>query len=351
MNYIYKLESLMTRHYRNKIKKKYLQNKLIPAPTFVLWDCTRRCNLNCEHCGASKEKYDSELNTKDVKDLIDILAINKVRFFSVTGGEPLLRKDLLEILSYANNKGIKTGIASNGFFIDAKMAEKIKNSGIYSVQISLDGLENTHNNIRKNDMSFQKASEAIKLLQKEKIPVIQVATTITKSNIHELNQIKNHLLSLGVKMWRISPIMPIGRAESKKLLLDKEQFKDLFNFIINNKEPINIHIAEILPYLDKFEEKIRDSPNVCPVGITACSIGVTGNIRGCAEQPDIPEFIEGNILKDDFMDVWRKKFKKYRVNSILNEDKRCSQCKSKYRCYGGCWVMRKGNTQCIYDLI
>ncbi|MEF3695354.1 MAG: radical SAM protein, partial [Candidatus Cloacimonadota bacterium] len=92
--------------FRKRFELAGLSSGRVPPPSYVLWDCTRRCNLNCLHCGASKEHYDTELSTAQVKALIDQLAKLKVRTFAVTGGEPLLRQDLVELLSYASVLGI-----------------------------------------------------------------------------------------------------------------------------------------------------------------------------------------------------------------------------------------------------
>jgi len=352
MNWIYKLERLAVNNYRNKFYRRTKNNELVSNPTFILWDCTRRCNLNCEHCGASKERYSQEISKEEILKVIDDLVKVKTRMFTVTGGEPFLRKDLLEILNYANSKGLKTGIASNGFLIDKNLANKIKDSKIYSMQISLDGLKNTHNKIRNNPKSFNNATQAIKNLQKINLPVLQVATTITKSNFNELNELLALLKKLNVKMWRIGIIMPIGRAVDKDLLLDKNELNQLLKFVKeNNHKGISIHIAETLTFLDTYEEEVRQEPVLCPVGITTCCIGVTGNVRGCAEQPDIPKYIEGNIKKDSILTIWQNGFKKYRLKSILSEDKKCFQCKNKNKCLGGCWVMREKDNHCIYDLI
>lgn len=329
----------------------YLTKGKIFPPYYVLWDCSRKCNLNCTHCGAVKEKYDQELSTEQIKDLIDQLAKIKVRFFAATGGEPLLRKDILEVMKYATNKGIKTGLATNGFFIDEKKAKEIKEAGVLSIQISLDGIEKTHNNIRGNNLSFQKAIKAIKSLQKQKLKLVSVATTITPINFKDLKELKKILLNLCVKTWRICVIMPIGRAERKRLLLNPGQLKELFEFVSSNKDKIKIQIGENLPFLAEYENKIRKSPLVCPVGFTACCIGVDGNVRGCPEMPDIEKFKEGSILEKPFIEIWKNGFGKYRDREAIKTDKRCMDCKNKEGCYGGCWVMREGNIQCIYDLL
>ena len=307
--------------------------------------------MNCIHCGATKERYSKELTTEEIKKVIDELAHIRVRFFAVTGGEPLLRRDLLEVLEYASKKGIKTGIATNGFLINEEMAHKIGNIKVSSVQISLDGTESTHNEIRQNKESFQRVVNAIRLLKKEKIPILSVATTITPLNINDLASLKNILINLGIKLWRIGIIMPIGRAEGNNLLLTAKQLKNLLNFVTNNKDKIEIKIAENLPFLGDFEKKIRKEPLVCPVGFMACCIGVDGHIRGCPEQQDTEENREGSILEKTFLEIWKNGFKRYRNREIINKDEKCLNCKKKLECYGGCWVMRSNKTNCIYDLL
>jgi len=326
------------------------ENKIYP-PTYVLWDCSRKCMLNCIHCGATKEKYSKELTTEQIKKVIDELAEIKVRFFAVTGGEPLLRKDMLDILSYASKKGIKTGIATNGFLIDKEMANRIKEAHISSIQISLDGTEETHNKIRQNAESYQRAINAIRFLKELKIPIVSVATTVTPMNLDEMNSLRDVLVDLNVKLWRIGIVMPIGRAEKNDLLLSPDQLKGLFEFVKNNRKRIEIKIGENLPFLGSYEKKIRKEPLVCPLGFTACCIGVDGNIRGCPEQPDIEENREGSILEKPFLEIWKNGFKRYRNRELIKKDSKCADCKDKNSCYGGCWVMRKGNTHCIYDLL
>jgi radical SAM protein with 4Fe4S-binding SPASM domain len=351
-NWTYKLEYYAMLHYRKKIFNYTKHNKILPSPSYILWDCTRKCNLQCEHCGATKETYNRELSFDEIKKVISDIAEMKTQMFSVTGGEPFMRRDLLDVLGFAHSQGLKTGIATNGFFIDKPMAQKIMEIGIDSIQISLDGLENTHNTIRGNDQSFKRAINALRFLQELEIPILSVATTLTKSNVNELEKLWELLVDIQVKSWRISVIMPIGRAETKnRFLLNDSELHRVFTFAADNHKPINILIGENLPFLAQYEEKIRDEPFLCPVGITACCIGVNGNVRGCPEQPETPNFIEGNILQNSIDNIWQHGFKKYRFNELLSIDKTCKKCIKKFNCFGGCHVMRIGNIHCIYNLI
>lgn len=353
MKITYRIDRLAIIFLRKQFHNKTKENKKVKPPSFVAWDCTRRCNLHCEHCGASKESYNKELSTEEIKKVIDDISKTKRCYFGATGGEPLLRSDIFEVLSYAKSKGLRTSFASNGFLIDKKKAEEIKKAKVDSIQISLDGSEEIHNKIRNNPSSFSNAVQAIKNLQEIKISVLSVATTLTPHNFNELEKIHNLLIELGVKMWRISVVMPIGRADdSSKLLLNSNQLKSLLAFIKRkNNQKMYIYVGENLPFLGDQEEEVRDEPSLCPVGITACCIGVNGNVRGCPEQPDTPEFTEGNIKECSILEIWQNGFKRYRLNEIINNDEKCRNCKDKFKCYGGCLVMRIGGNNCIYDLL
>ena len=147
LNLKYKLTKLRDNIFFSDFNYYLTKGKVFP-PSYVLWDCSRRCNLNCAHCGAVKEKYEKELTTDEIKKLVDQLAKMKVRFFAATGGEPLLRKDILEVMKYAKNKGIKTYIVpSSKCVLDLSTTgdnpQNLKN--IKSVVSSFSSIRSTNN--------------------------------------------------------------------------------------------------------------------------------------------------------------------------------------------------------------
>ena len=348
----YAYAKLGTDYYLSGVQSRYRAGKSVPPPRYVFWDCTRRCNLRCLHCGAVKERYDHELTTDQIKGILDQLAEQKVRMFAATGGEPLLRKDLPDVLSHARRRGLRTGIASNGFLIDRMAAQWIRDFEVYSVQISLDGLEQTHNLIRGNDESFARAVRALELLRERDIPVLSVATTVTTGNIHEIEGLKQVLLRMGIGLWRLAALMPIGRAQESDLFLDGQQLARLLTYVKeNSSKRLRIYFAENLTYLANWEKGIRRGPLICPIGFTACCIGVDGSVRGCPEQPDTDENREGSLLEQPFGEIWQKGFRRYREREILRLDTKCAACRSKNDCYGGCWVMRTEGRHCIYEML
>jgi len=130
----------------------------------VVWNVTKACNLKCIHCYAKADSgpAEGELNTQEAKEMIDDLVDFKVPVLLISGGEPLIRPDIFELCEYAISKGIRVTISTNGTLITPEMAKKIKEIGISYVGISLDGLEETNNKFRGNNMAFQKALEGIR---------------------------------------------------------------------------------------------------------------------------------------------------------------------------------------------
>ena len=346
MNFYYSLSKLKQKLLLKNFEILYQRNKINP-PNFVVWDSTKKCNLDCIHCG-SQENQQRELNTKEVENILDQLASFGVRNFQITGGEPLLREDFIEVLNYADKKGVSTSFASNGYYIDEDKAKSISKANVSLIQISIDGTKDIHNSIRKSPESFDRAINAIKLLKEHSGDKISVATTVMPQNIDSLVQLKGELIALNIDFWNIGTVMPVGKAKGNpSLFLSKEQFGYLMRFIIASKKAINIEIGENFPYLGKWDKAIRRTPKICPIGIFSCCIGVDGHIRGCPDQPDTNYFREGNIQSETFKEIWKKAFERYRNRDILREDQKCSVCNHKSDCFGGCWVMRENNLQCI----
>jgi radical SAM protein with 4Fe4S-binding SPASM domain len=351
-NLLYEFAKLRTDYYLGGIQDSYRAGRPIPPPSYMIWDSTRHCNLSCVHCGAVKEKYDRELSTEQIKSYLDQFAALRVGMFAVTGGEPLLRKDLSEVLFHAWQRGLKTGIATNGFLVDQAAGEWLKTSHVHSVQVSLDGLEATHNRIRGNDQSFTRAIQAIELLKRLKIPLVSVATTVTIYNFPDIDEIRQLLIHLGVRLWRLAVVMPIGRAHQSNIYPDTDKLAWLLKYVKeHNSRKLHIYLGENLTFLGEWERQVRNGPMICPIGFTACCIGVDGNVRGCPEQMDTIENQEGSLLQTSFQKIWQEGFRRYRNREILVTDYKCANCGSKNECYGGCWVMRTERQQCIYELL
>lgn len=304
----------------------------------LFWECTLRCNLRCLHCGSdcSKDTSVPDMPLNDFLRTLDSIAKHipsKKLFLIFSGGEPLMRKDLEECGKEVTQRGYQWGMVTNGLALSAKRLSSLQQSGLKSISISLDGLEDSHNILRNHSESFMLAHRAIQLVSQTSFLTFDVITCVSGLNIHELCQIKELLISLNVKQWRINTIFPVGRgAKNANLQLPPGDFMKLMDFIVETRKEKKIHLEYSCEgFLGEYEGKVRDSFYFCRAGINIGSILVDGSISAC---PNLrSNFIQGNIYKDDFMTVWNTKFKKHR-NRKWSEKGMCENCEAFIHCEG-----------------
>lgn len=251
----------------------------------------------------------------------------------ITGGEPLLRKDLETIGFEIRKKGFRWGIVSNGYHYDKERHISLLNAGMGAITISLDGNKGNHNWLRNNSQSFDRAIEAIKLIAQSERLTSDIVTCVNKKNISELDQIYQLVKSTGMKAWRLFTITPIGRAkDDKNMLLDSKEFTYLANFIAEKRKLGEISVTlSCEGYVGKYESKIRDDYFFCRAGINIASVLIDGCIGAC---PNINRsFIQGNIYKDNFLEIWKNRYQMYRDRTWTKTGK-CDSCKEYKYCLG-----------------
>ena len=173
------------------LMKKYIEQEYNSHTLIDLfWECTLTCNAKCKHCGSSaeKKKYDGELTTDEIKTAFKQIAgdMDASRILiNVTGGEPLVRKDLFEVMEYATKElGFHWGMTTNGILLNEKHIQKLKQSNMETISISIDGLEETHDKFRGVPGSYKTIIENIKKLREANfVKHIQVTTVFHKENI------------------------------------------------------------------------------------------------------------------------------------------------------------------------
>lgn len=153
----------------------------------VVWNCTRRCNLKCIHCYASSrdQDYPGELTTAEGKRFLDDLAAFGVPTVLFSGGEPLLRPDLFELMAHARELGLRTVLSTNGTLIAPEQATRIREAGCAYVGISLDGLEKTHDRVRATRGAFEQALQGLRHCQAAGLRV-GLRFTLHKLNLEDL---------------------------------------------------------------------------------------------------------------------------------------------------------------------
>ena len=306
-------------------------------------EVTSRCNAKCEHCGSScgekmpKDEISIDYLKKALKEIADAYNAKKI-FIYVTGGEPLMRKDIFDLMKYAKKLGFNWGITTNGMLFNDRIFKGFKDSKVSSISISLDGMKETHEKFRKVPGCFNIIVDNIKkILENDVCELLQITTVANKKNLKELDQIYELLLSLGVKYWRVVTVDPIGRAKKNDgILLDKKEFKYVLDYIEKKrKEGKMVVDYGCSHYLGVDREKeIRDYYFNCGAGLFIASILSNGDIYVCPNVERRKELIQGNIKTDSFVDVWEKKFKEFRSERITEKCSKCKKCKSFKYCRG-----------------
>jgi radical SAM enzyme (rSAM/lipoprotein system) len=283
----------------------------------LFWECTLRCNLSCLHCGSDCRVTSNQpdMPIADFLKVIDQITpqVNPNRTMIIfTGGEALLRKDLEVCGLELYHRGFPWGLVSNGMALTPQRLNSLLSAGLHSITISFDGFERAHNWLRGHPKSYTNALNAIKLLVNKKNIAWDVVTCVNKNNIQELPAFKNFLIELGVKNWRIFTIFPVGRAaELPELQLSNEEFTSVLNFIRDTRKEKIIHLNYGCEgFLGNYEQEVRDHFYACYAGVNVASVLADGAISAC---PSIrSNFHQGNIYKDDFLEVWNNRFQPFR---------------------------------------
>ena len=208
----------------------------------LFWECTLRCNASCLHCGSDCHVSSAhpDMPVEDFLKVIDEITPHvdphKV-MITFTGGEALVRKDIEACGRELNKREYPWGIVSNGLLLNRTRLDSLLAAGMHSITISLDGFEEAHNWLRGNRRSFEGAVNAIAMLAEEKEIVWDVVTCVNQKNFKDLMLLKDFLIELGVKNWRIFTIFPVGRAaETPELQIDDTQFTWILKFIAAPRE-------------------------------------------------------------------------------------------------------------------
>ena len=165
--------------------------KLLRAPVNVTWEITAKCNLSCRHCLSAdiEGKSDQEFDYNQCRTFIDALDRMEVFQINFGGGEPFLREDFLDILTYAHSKGITTCVSTNGTVHDESLAKRLSDMDLVRIQISLDGATAETNDKIRGTGAFDKAIGGIELLKRHDFPNLSINTVVTRKNFSEVDQI------------------------------------------------------------------------------------------------------------------------------------------------------------------
>jgi len=302
----------------------------------LLIEVTQKCNMACDQCGSRCDIHSEELLKKE--DILNALRDIKSNLgtdcmINITGGEPLMRQDIFELGEEITALGFDWGMVSNGSLITDEAVRKLKEAGMKTITISLDGLRETHDSLRHLKGSYDRIIGAVKRLKNaDFLDHLQITFTVNRRNVNEFEQLYGILNTLGLDSIRVGLMDPIGRAtENKGLLLTREEII-YFTRLVNSLNSVsgNTPIRWGCPhFLGDLLQKNRDFH--CFAGIYTASILYNGDIFVCPNVPRRKELIQGNILRDSFSEVWQNSFGVFRERAL---PEKCRGCDHEKACKG-----------------
>lgn len=317
-------------------------------PMTAVWEITMGCNMRCKHCGSSCENpLPDELTTEEALDLADQIAELGLTWITLSGGEPFTRKDWHLIAKQLSDKGVIPNIISNGWLVTDDTIAKIKESKVGTIAISLDGLKETHDYIRKPG-SYDRTINALKRFVENGV-VCGVVTTISNANLNELRELRQVLVDTKVPYWQVQIGLPMGNfMKEKDAILRPEQINEVIDFCYETAKggEITLYPADCIGYYNLKELEVRRIAHKtgtlpvwkgCNAGKRGFGILHNGDIMGCTSIRD-REYIEGNIRETSLREIWENP-ENFVWNRTATKSKlkgECNVCKYGDECLGGC---------------
>ncbi|MEW6413485.1 MAG: radical SAM protein [Candidatus Zixiibacteriota bacterium] len=304
----------------------------------VGWGITDRCNLSCPHCYSSAVKVsDGELTTDECRHIIDYLSQIEVETIGWTGGEPFIRKDLEDLIAYAYDQGIKSGITTNGIPLTAKRVENLKKLHLSSLQISLDGStpERNHNIRLASAKEFHMVIDGIKRSLDAGLPVY-LAMIISRASMDDVLDYVDMARELGVKTIRYCCFVPHGGGTDDEISR-KMSFGDrLEDLALLMEKLVVLDNPRVLPDVAFGPLPPAYDFHKCKAGSEAFYISSKGDVYPCTSLL-FDRFIVGNVrqksLADILTDPKMTEIARYPRETI---DGHCRECPYFKVCRGAC---------------
>jgi radical SAM protein with 4Fe4S-binding SPASM domain len=335
-----------------------------PDLTYLFWESTLRCNLRCTHCGSSCEAHTPlrELTTGEVCGILDTIAedLDATRMFvSITGGEPILRPDLAEVVAHMTRLGMRCCIVTNGTLLTPSVAARLYDAGMRTVTVSVDGLEGTHEAVRGRG-TYPKALAALGHARDAGFTAVEAITCVRPANLPELPAIERAVRAAGANLFRVITIDRMGRIagqEAPDLWLRPPEVRLLLDWVARRRA----ELAAAGEYVDvrfscggflglQREGAVRPGDSQCMAGLCVASILADGQVGAC---PSIPRaYAQGSALTERFSTIWRERFQLHRSTAWRRRGP-CARCSWFPVCLGGglheclvqpdefCWLDRQ----------
>jgi len=327
------------------------------APFLIVWDYTYRCNLRCKHCYINAGITLPEMTIEERRKALDIMADAGIVILAFSGGEPILGPGIFEMIKRADDYGIYTAMATNGTLLTKDIVQKLVKAGLKYVQISLDApIPEIHDEFRGVPGAWEKTVQGIKNAIEGGL-YVEISMTVTKLNYHLVPQMLKFIKELGANLFMHFNFVPTGRGkEIVELDLSPEEREELLRMLAAASLKGEIQAASTAPsfarvalelglehgeaFLAGHFYRIHASSKLaslaefiggCGAGRAYLALEPNGDIQPCVFLP----VKIGNILKDDFEELWRsnEELEALRNRELLSEP--CKSCPYRDVC-GGC---------------
>ena len=334
----------------------------------LFWETTIKCNLSCSHCRRleSDEAAITDMSTEQGKGLIQQLALlgSKQPFMPVlvfSGGEPLCRDDIFELIGEAKAAGIVPALATNGTLVDANIAQKIADSGIVRVAVSLDGATaEVHNRLRNLEGSFESALDGVRNLADKKV-AFQINITLTKQNAHQLKEVYELAESIGAVALHVFMLVPVGCGQvlAETDILSPQEYEEKLLEIcqldslgqLQVKVTCGPHYERVIRQQGLHQARSKQisadgnmprhgkASKGCLAGLGVLFVGHQGDVFPCGYLP----VKCGNVLENDLEQIWYKNQDLARMRDSSALEGKCGICGYREIC-GGCRARAFGLT-------
>lgn len=321
-----------------------------PVCRLIAWEVTRSCNLACKHCRAEAhpEPYPGELSTAEAKALIDTFPQVGNPIIIFTGGDPMMRPDVYELVAYAHGRGLTCAFSPNGTLITPENARLIRKAGVERCSISIDGADaQSHDAFRGVPGAFAASMRGIGCLKDAGVP-FQINTTVTRNNLGSFKKIFELCQRMGAAAWHIFLLVPMGRAAGlADQVITAQEYEDVLHWLYEFRKGTAMHLkATCAPHYYRImrqrahEEGLRVTPETfgmdaltrgCLGGTGFCFISHAGQVQPCGYL----ELDCGNVRETPFPEIWRNSeyFRQFRDQSCYKG--KCGACEFHNVC-GGC---------------
>lgn len=296
----------------------------------IAWELTAACNLSCQYCraSASHEPDRDELDTDEAKRFVESIAPLKPMLI-LSGGEPLLRPDLFPIIRRAVSLGIRVSLASNGTLITTKLGEKIADSGVSRVSISLDGADAAMHDLGRGQGSFEQATKGIENLRGR--VDFQINFTVTRKNQSELIRIFDLAEKLGAAALHIFFLVPTGRGREEDVITPVRQEEMLRQIDEEmDRRTLEVQVTCAPQYARLKRPGHGRGSGGCLAGRGFVFVSRKGEVYPCGYLP----LRVGSVREKNFIEIWENSPELQALREVRLKGK-CSRCDFSRSC-GGC---------------